>query len=615
MTFKRWIDVSRIVVTGLVTLFYACGWVWEWVLLVAVIAGLYPLLKIGLIDLIRRRRLSTEIFVSLATIIAVATGEAIAGAVIMVIILIAEFISTLNTERARNSIRNLIGSAPSTATRLVGPGQLQEVQISELRPGDVVLVRAGEKIPVDGAVIGGDASVNEAPITGESIPRDKTTGSTVFAGTVVASGALDVRTEKIGSDTTVARIVQLVENAQEHQAPVQKLTDTVAAWLIPVVLVFLALIYFFTRDARLIVTLLIFTSPAELGLATPLVMIAAIARAAHEGILVKGGIYLELLAKVDVIVFDKTGTLTTGEPTVTAALPAPGVSHDQLVQIAAAADQRSSHPLALAVINYAAKSGISYPDVTDFQTMQGRGVTATVDGQKVLLGTELLLHENGIDPPDLSADKGQTHVYAAVDGKALGVLYFADRIRAEAASVITQLKATGVDRIVMLTGDNLSTAQTVAAELGIDEIHGNLLPQGKVDAIRKLQQEGHRVAMVGDGINDGPALAAAEVGVAMGGTGTQVAIEAADVALMTDDLGRIVLARTIARRAYRTIKENLIFGIGVVHIAGISAALLGLIGPIEAALLHLGPDVMVFLNSVKLLRVRLDHRRLEKRRG
>ncbi len=604
MTRTRWFELSRIGGTGLVTLLYWRHVVPEWVLMIAVVVGLYPLVKAGLLSLVQQHKLGTELFVSLATVIALLTGETIAGAVIMVIILIAEFIAEINTDRARASIKEMIGTVPLTAT-LVENGQHRLVPILELQPGNIVLVRAGEKVPVDGVIFEGAASVNEAPITGESIPRDKSRGDQVFAGTVLENGAIDVRTEKVGGDTTFARIVRLVEEAKEHQAPIQKLTDKVAAWLIPIVLLFLAGVYLLTRDARLIVTLLIFTSPAELGLATPLVMISAIARAAREGIMVKGGIYLESLAKVDVIVFDKTGTLTTGKPQVTAVIPTEGTDLALLLRQAGAADMRSSHPLALAVVNHVMQLGIAIPEASEFQTLQGRGVRAVVEGEIVLLGTAKLLEENGIAAPPVQGAENKTFVYVASGGRALGVLHFADRIRPEAREVLAQLKATGVKRLVMLTGDNASTAHAVAAEVGIDEIHADLLPDGKVDAIRALQAQGHRVAMVGDGINDAPALAAAEVGVAMGAGGTQAAIEAADVALMADDLSKILVARTIARRAYRTIKENLFFGIGVVHVAGITAALLGWIGPVAAALLHLGPDVLVFVNSVKLIRIRL----------
>ena len=315
MTRERWIEVVRIVATGLVALLFWRGLVPVQLLWAAVAVGLYPLVKKGLLDLFRERKVGTEIFVTVATLVAVFGGETVAGAVLMVIILIAEFIAELNTDRARASIKALIGSVPQVALVRSASGE-RMVAIGALKIGDVVLVRPGEKIPVDGRVVGGQGSVNEAPITGESIPKDKDVDAPVFAGTVVESGALDIRTDRLGTDTTFARIIALVENAESVQAPVQKLADKVALWLIPVVFVFLIGVYLVTRDVRTIVTLLIFTSPAELGLATPLVMIAAIARAARNGILIKGGLHLEALAKVDVMVFDKTVTLTANRPEV-----------------------------------------------------------------------------------------------------------------------------------------------------------------------------------------------------------------------------------------------------------------------------------------------------------
>ena len=315
MTRERWIEVGRIMLTGLIALLYWRELVPLEVLWVAVAAGLYPLVKTGILDLIHEHKVGTEIFVTIATLVAVLGGETVAGAVLMVIILIAEFIAELNTDRARASIKSLIGSVPQVALVRDNSGE-RTVPLAEVGIGNIVLVRAGEKIPVDGHVTGGNASVNEAPITGESVPKDKVAGDMVFAGTIVESGALDIQTDKVGIDTTFSRIIALVENAESQQAPVQKLADKVAAWLIPVVFVFLIAVYLITRDVRTIVTLMIFTSPAELGLATPLVMIAAIARAARNGILIKGGLYLESLAKVDTMVFDKTGTLTANKPEV-----------------------------------------------------------------------------------------------------------------------------------------------------------------------------------------------------------------------------------------------------------------------------------------------------------
>ncbi|MDP3073800.1 MAG: cation-translocating P-type ATPase [Opitutaceae bacterium] len=606
ITRDRWLEITRIIVVGVITLLFWGQIVPLSVLFGAVALGLYPLVKTGVLDLVRERKIGTEIFVTVATVIAMIGHEYVAGAVLMTIILIAEFIAELNTDRARASIKALIGSVPQTAT-IRADGQERTVPLAELKVGDVVLVRGGEKIPVDGTVVSGEGAVNEAPITGESMPQEKSRDASVLAGTVVESGALDIRTDKLGGDTMFARIVSLVENAEEHQAPVQKLADKVAAWLIPVVFVFLLGVYLVTHDLRKVVTLMIFTSPAELGLATPLVMIAAIARAARQGILVKGGIYLELLAKADVVVFDKTGTLTAGAPAVVGIHPTDAsFTNEALMRFAAAADRRSGHPLAKAVVVRAEEMKLSVPEPSAFEMVRGRGVKATVEGKPVLVGNGAFLTENGIVAPPLGREQAGTTIYVAVDGRVAGTLDLADRLRPGAKDAVARLKATGVKKVVMLTGDSARTAQQVAAELGIDDVRADLLPEDKVNAIAGLQQAKHVVAMVGDGVNDAPALARANVGIAMGARGTQAAIEAADVALMTDDLSRIVFARALARRAYRTIQENLYVGVGVVHVLGITAALLGWIGPVQAALLHLGPDVLVFVNSIKLLRVRID---------
>ena len=606
ITPERWIEIGRILLVGILTFLYWRQILPLQVLLVAVAIGLYPLVKTGVMDLLHERKIGTEIFVTIATTIALIGGEYVAGAVLMCIILIAEFIAELNTDRARASIQALIGSVPQMAL-VREEGRERQVPISELKVGDIVLARAGEKIPVDGTVTGGQASVNEAPISGESLPLDKEISSSVLAGTLVESGALDIRTDRIGKDTMFAHIIALVESAEDQQAPVQKLADRVAAWLIPVVFIFLLGVYLVTHDIRKIVTLLIFTSPAELGLATPLVMIAAIARAARNGILIKGGIHLESLAKVNLLVFDKTGTLTVGKPEVVEVRSLEStLSEADVLILAAAADRRSGHPLAQAVVAFAAKRQLIVPEPTDFEVLQGRGVRATVDGKAVLVGNARLLIENGVEAPRPGDDHRGITIYVAVDGRSVGIMELADQIRPGAKDSIARLKATGIQKVVMLTGDSERVAARVAAELGVDQVEADLLPEQKVDAIARLQTQGFRLAMVGDGINDAPALARADVGIAMGARGTQAALEAADIALMTDDLGKIVLARELARRSYRTIQENLFVGVGVVHVLGITAALLGWIGPIQAAILHLGPDILVFLNSVKLLRVRIE---------
>jgi Cd2+/Zn2+-exporting ATPase len=606
MTRERWIEVSRIVLTGFIAFLYWQNLVPEYVLWAAVAIGLYPLAKTGLIDLVKERKIGTEIFVTIATLVAMFGGETVAGAVLMVIILIAEFIAELNIDRARASIKSLIGSVPQTALVREADGRERTVGIAEVKAGQIVLIRTGEKIPVDGTVVGGAAAVNQAPITGESVPQDKAEGAQVFAGTIVESGAIDVRTDKVGGDTIFSRIIALVEDAESERAPVQKLADRVASWLIPIVLVFLVGVFIVTGDVSKVVTLLIFTSPAELGLATPLVMIAAIARAARTGILIKGGLYLELLARADAIVFDKTGTLTANKPEVVkVAVFDAELPEAELLRLAAAADRRSAHPLAKAVVDEATRRNLNVPEPQDFEQLQARGVKATVEGKTVLVGNPALLREAGVSVDRPVEGTGQTPVHVAIDGRFAGVIYIADQLRPGAKQAIAALKASGVKRIVMLTGDNAATAKAIAEGLGIDEIKADLLPEDKVAAIAELQQQGFKVAMVGDGVNDAPALARAEVGIAMGGGGAQAALEAADIALMTDDLNKIVAARNIARRSYRTIQENLWVGVGVVHGLGITAALMGWIGPIEAAFIHLGPDVLVFLNSVKLLRVKI----------
>ena len=605
MNAGRWFSVARIIVVGVLIALYYRNIVPLPGLFAAVALGLYPLVKTGLLDLVRERKIGTELFVTLATVIAMLGHEYVAGAILMLIILFAEFIADWNTDRARASIRTLIGSVPPVALVRRDGGE-RSIPAAELVLDDVVIVRAGEKIPVDGTVIAGDASVNEAPITGESLPSDKAPGSAVFAGTVVELGAIDVKTDKLGSDTMFARIIAMVESAAEQQAPVQKLADRVAAWLIPVVLLFLLVVYLVTHNVRMIVTLLIFTSPAELGLATPLVVIAAIARAARAGILLKGGIYLEELAKVTVLALDKTGTLTLGQPAVTRVDTFADASEDQVLGLAAALERRSSHPLAKAIVEQATRVKLALSEPTGFEVIRGRGLRGTVDGRQVLVGNLAFLADEKVALPLGQDDAAETRVYVVADGRALGMIALADTPRPGAREVIARLRASGITEIVMLTGDNVAIGNRIGAELGVDRVEAGMLPDAKVAAIRRLQAGGRKVAMVGDGINDAPALAAADVGIAMGVAGTQAAIEAADVALMTDDLNKIAEARAIAARAYLTIRQNLIVGVGVVHVLGIVAALLQLIGPIEAAVIHLGPDLLVFLNSVRLLRMRLD---------
>ena len=599
-------EIVRILTVGLASLLFYFDIIPLPVLLAAMVFGLYSLVKVAATDLIKERKIGTEIFITIAVVISVLGKEYLAGAVVLMIILIAEYIASASGERARASIKELIGSVPKTAI-LKKDGKEETVQIDDLKIGDIILVKAGEKIPVDGKVTGGSGSVNQAPITGESVPQEKTEGSDAFAGTIVELGALDIQMTKAGKDTVFSRIITLVEEAESEQAPIEKFTDKVASWLIPVVFIFVGAVYFYTRDVKLVIALLIFTSPAELGLATPLVTIAAIARAAREGILVKGGKFLEELAKVTTIVFDKTGTLTVGSPAVNRVeITDTNFNEAQLVQLAAAVDRRSSHPLAKAILSYADKLKLTYNEPENFEVIKGRGVSATVEGKTVLFGNKSYMEESKVPMSPTSENLTNTAIYLSVNNKLAGIFYISDAIREGAKEMVAGLRQSGIKNIVMLTGDNPEAAKHVSEQIGITDYRANLLPEDKIKIIKELQDTGARVAMVGDGINDAPALVQANIGIAMGAVGTKAAMEAADIVLMQDKLEKIARARAISKRAFRTIKENIIVGVGVVHITGIILVLLRILGPVQAAAIHLLPDTLVFINSIKLLRVKIE---------
>ncbi|MBC7485276.1 MAG: cadmium-translocating P-type ATPase [Cytophagaceae bacterium] len=599
-------EIISIVTVGIAILMFYFQLIPLYILLASMAFGLYSLAKIAVMDLIKERKIGTELFITVAVIISVAGKEYLAGAVVLMIILIAEYIASASGEKARASIKDLIGSVPKTAV-VKKDGKEVSTPISDLKIGDIILVKAGEKIPVDGTVVSGNASVNQAPITGESTPVEKTPNDTAFAGSVLELGALDIQMTKAATDTVFSRIIALVEEAENQQAPIEKYTDKVASWLIPIVFIFVGGAYFFTRDVKLVIALLIFTSPAELGLATPLVTIAAIARAAREGILIKGGLFLEELSKVDTIVFDKTGTLTAGTPQVNEIqIINVAFSENELVQFAAAVDRRSSHPLAKAILSYADKLKVTFSEPENFEVIKGRGVAAMVASKKVLLGNKAFMEERNINTSSISLSRPtDTSIYLAVDEQLAGIFYISDTIREKAKETIAGLRASGIKNIIMLTGDNLETAKHVSEQIGILDYRANLLPEDKIRIIKELQQDGLKVAMVGDGINDSPALVQANIGISMGTGGTEAAMEAADIVLMQDKLDKIARARAISKRAFRTIKENIFVGVGVVHVTGITLVLLKIIGPIEAAAIHLLPDTLVFLNSIKLLKVKI----------
>jgi len=525
-------------------------------------------------------------------------------------------------ERTGDAIRALLGLAPRTARRIVDGGREEDVPLDQVRVGDRLRVRPGEKVPIDGVVFEGRSAVDESMITGEPIPVEKTPGARVTGGTVNGTGTLVIRAERVGSETLLAQIVRMVADAQRSRAPVQRLADVVAAWFVPAVLV-AALATFVVwmvvgpepRAAYALVNavaVLIIACPCALGLATPMSVMVGIGRGARAGVLVKNAEALEVLEKVDTLVVDKTGTLTEGRPRLVAVETADGVDADELLAMAAGLEQASAHPLAAAVVDGARARGVAPRRAEDFRSHTGQGVTGSVDGHAVVLGNRALLEAVGVDPgpvvarADALRRDGQTVMLVAIDGRPAGVLAVADPVKPTAAPAIATLRAAGI-RVVMVTGDDRTTAEAVARAVGIDAVDAGVLPQDKGRIVARLRAEGHTVAMAGDGVNDAPALAEADVGIAMG-TGADVALEAADVTLLGGDLQGILRARRLSRATMRNIRENLFFAfaynvLGVPIAAGALYPVFGLLlNPMIASAAMSLSSVSVIGNALRLRR-------------
>ncbi|THD64261.1 MAG: heavy metal translocating P-type ATPase [Bradyrhizobium sp.] len=548
-----------------------------------------------------------------------------AAAVITVLVLLGQVLELGARARTSGAIRALLGLAPKTARRITDHGD-EDVAIDAIAVGDRLRVRPGEKIPVDGVVTEGRSSVDESMVTGESMPLSKAAGARVIGGTVNQSGALVLRAEKVGRDTMLARIVELVAKAQRSRAPIQRLADRVAGWFVPAVIT-VALLAFaawaafgpeprFTFGLVAAVTVLIIACPCALGLATPMSIMVGVGRGAHAGILIRDAQALERLESVDTLVIDKTGTLTEGKPQVVGVVPADGFGEDELLRWAASVERGSEHPLAQAILDAASGRKLNLAEVGDFASPAGKGATGTVDGRSVALGNSALMDELNIVTRDLdraaeaARQDGATAIYVAVDRRAAGVLAIADPIKPSAPEALRALRDDGL-RIVMLTGDHLTTARAVASKLGIDEIEAGVLPERKSEVVQRLHREGRRVAMAGDGVNDAPALAAADVGIAMGG-GTDVAIESAGVTLLTGDLMGIVRARRLSIATMRNIRQNLTFAFlynaaGVPIAAGVLYPVFGiLLSPMVGAAAMALSSVSVIGNALRLARTKLD---------
>lgn len=563
----------------------------------ATLVGGWPIFSEAFENL-RARTMTMELSMMIAILAALGIGEFFTALVITGFVLAAEVLEELTVARGRHAIRELIDLLPRSACVRRGSGEAQ-IAVDELRPGDRVLVAPGALLPVDGEVIAGNSFVDEARITGESLPVEKIAGSSVFAGTINQSGALEVRTDRVGRDTSFGKIIEAVEAAERSRAPIQRLADRLAGYLVYFALGAAALTFVITRDVRSTISVVIVAGACGIAAGTPLAVLGAIGRAAREGVIIKGGRYLEALSAIDVVVLDKTGTLTFGTPAVASVSPALGIPSDALLYTAALAERRSEHPLAKAVVEHATALGIPLAEPAAFAYTPGRGIEASFDDQPVLVGNATFLREKGValQPPEADG-AAATEVLVARAGRYLGTIAIADGVRPEAAAAIEALRGMAL-RTVLLTGDVRRVATSVGERLAVDDVVAELLPDQKRAYVAELVAQGLSVAMLGDGVNDAPALTQATVGVAMG-SGTDVARESADVVLLGNDLSRFVETLRIARRTRRIIMQNFAGTIAVDSV-GILLAAVGLLNPLLAAFIHVASELTFILNSTRML--------------
>ncbi|MGY5766062.1 heavy metal translocating P-type ATPase [Brachybacterium sp. DNPG3] len=594
----------------------------------AVVAGA-PIL-VAAVRALRVRTVGIDLLVSVAALGALVVGEHWEAAAVTFLFAVGHALEARTMDRTRSALAELVAVAPDLAV-VLEDGRQREVPAAEVRPGQTVLVKNGAKAPVDGIVRGGAGALDEASITGESIPVEKGVGDRVFAGTVSTGGLLQVEAVDVGASTTLARIIRRVEEAQDATARTQSFLERFSAWYTPGIIVLALVAGLLTGDVVLALTLLVIGCPGALVISIPVAIVAGIGRGARDGLLIKGGEHLETSARIDAVALDKTGTLTEGRPRLTDVIVLdPAVDRDEVLLWAARAEAGSEHPLARPVLEAADEAGlrvVGLPESTE--PVPGRGILATIDGRRVAVGTLGLLAVAEATGPvgaagpsadgapaagsaDLDrarheaerlAEAGRTPMIVAVDSRPIGVLGVADRLRPEAAEMVRRLRAVGVDRVVMLTGDARPVAEAVAREVGIDEVRAELLPEDKLAAVRGLRADGRTVAMVGDGVNDAPALATADIGIAMGAAGSGVAIETADIALMADDLRALPAAIGLARRTVAVMRQNIVIAL-VTVVALLAGVMLGGVTMAIGMLVHEASVLLVIANGMRLLRPR-----------
>jgi len=624
----------KAIVTATSGLLYGGGWSLGYltsfntasaaILILATIVGGYDIAKTAYHE-VTNRTLGIKTLVTLAAIGAIIIGEYWEAAAVVFLFSLGSYLEGRTMRKTRTALQELLEMTPDTAT-VRRDGELQEVPAREVEEDEVVVVKPGGKIPVDGSVVDGESAVNQAPVTGESAPVHKADGDEVYAGTVNQEGALEIRTTGAGSDTTLERIIRRVEEAQEAQSPTESFIDRFAKYYTPAVIVLAIGAYAVTQNAILSLTLLVIGCPGALVIGPPVSIVSAIGNAARSGVLMKGGEHLERAGKIDLVAFDKTGTLTKGETTV-ADVEGFGVADDEVLSLAATAEKKSEHHLADAIVDAAREDPTaatdggttvaqaddtdaslqSIPDPDDFDVVAGKGVITHTDGHEVVVGNRALLDDRDIDVPSRVADyvreregRGETVVHVVRDGDVIGAIAMRDELREAAPGVVAALQEAGIET-VMLTGDNEWTAAAVAEEVGIDDYRAELLPEDKQSVIEGYQADGHFVAMVGDGINDAPSLATADVGIAMGAAGTDTAIETADMALMADDLERIPYAVNLSKATRWNVLENV--GLAVLTVTVLLAGVLTSYVTLAAGMLvHEASVLLVILNGMRLLR-------------
>jgi heavy metal translocating P-type ATPase len=600
----EWIEIVRI---AFVALAAAAVWFRLWepfprvsvIGILATLIGGYPIFREAFENIVERK-MTMELSMTIALLSALVIGEFFTALVITAFVLAAEVLEGLTVGRGRRAIQDLLDFLPRTVS-VRRNHELVEIPTESLRLGESVIVKPGGRIPIDGLVLGGQSFVEQAAITGEAMPVEKLPGNAVYAGTINQSGALEIRADRLGHDTTFGRIVEAVERAEKSRAPIQKIADRLAGYLVYFALGAAVLTFIITHNVRSTISVVIVAGACGIAAGTPLAILGAIGRAAHHGAIIKGGLYLEALAEVNTVLLDKTGTLTFGTPQIREIVSADGFSEREILAAASIAERKSEHPLAKAIISRAADLAIPFVEPEHFAYTPGKGVTAGYKGEQILVGSRTLLLESGIRrilPINGHGSGGVSEVYVAKAGRALGAIRIADVLRPEAKSAVATMRAMGL-KTILLSGDARDVTTSVGRDLGVDEAVGELLPDQKAKWVTELRAKNRKVAMVGDGINDAPALVEANVGIAMG-SGTDVARESADVILIGSNLSKLVETLQIARRCRAIIVQNFVGTLGVDSI-GVVMAACGLLNPLLAAFIHVTSELAFILNSTRLL--------------